>query len=617
MVALLVGILALAVANAAPPLGFLPNIIIFYADDYGWGDMESYGHPMSITPNLDRLAKEGTKLTAFYSSSPVCSPSRAALLTGRFQTRTGIWPGVFNADSVGGLPESEITIAKFLKMNGLNYRTAIVGKWHIGTGGENGTYLPTNRGFDFYTGIPYSHDMPDPPYCFPDKRGCWPATAIDPWNDTCPDSFDQSNFEHITEENLKYDYDPLAASQALRYKKRYLRDKKEFEKNNPGKKFKIPVELRRSENVYYEDNVAASSPPLPLYYGGVGDTHIVQQPVNITNVPSWYTNNVLSFINASVSAKEKFFVYMAFHQTHHPQFASSMFFNTSQRGMFGDAEAEMDYNLGKIMDYLTTMGVENETFVFFSSDNGPSLARETRGGTAGPLKCGKGTTWEGGQRVPGLAWMPGKVASGRVSRQMGSTLDMFPTIAELVDKPIPTDRYYDGYSMYDWLFTEKGGNGKSKRDTFYYWPYMPNPNQGWQQSLNAVRINQWKLQWITGGSHCPNYYADTDCRDNATETVLTTPKLFNLYQDVGEHYPPNVSQPFYSNIVKEVNKSWEFILKTDGLWAESEMHKGTNESYGPCCNWGCTPWPSCCDCDKINNTVTHQELFDTYYLNSN
>ena len=201
------------------------------------------------------------------------------------------------------------------------------------------------------------------------------SNAIDPWNNTCPDSFDQTNFDHITEANTKYDYDPVA-SQALKYKKRYLKDKKKFEQLNPGKKFKIPVELRRSENVYYEDNVAATSPPLPLYYGGVGNTEIIQQPVNITMVPSWYTDNVLSFINQSVSNNQKFFVYMAFHQTHHPQFASSMFFNTSQRGMFGDAEAEMDYNLGKIMDFLTTMGVDKETFVFFSSDNGPSLMRE-------------------------------------------------------------------------------------------------------------------------------------------------------------------------------------------------------------------------------------------------
>merc|ERR1719229_600372 len=122
--------------------------------------------------------------------------------------------------------------------------------------------------------------------------------------------------------------------------------------------------------------------------------------------------------------------------------------------MFGDAVSEMDFNIGRVIDYLKKIGVDKETFVFFSSDNGPSLTRETRGGNAGPLKCGKGTTWEGGQREPALAWMPGYIPSGKVTRQMGSTLDIFPTIAELVDKPIPKDRYYDGVSMYDWLFNK-------------------------------------------------------------------------------------------------------------------------------------------------------------------
>eukprot|EP01084_Bolivina_argentea_P289016 496190_1 len=520
----------------APPLGFLPNIIIFYADDYGYGDMESYGHPYSITPNLDRLSAEGTKLTSFYSSSPVCSPSRAALLTGRFQTRTGIWPGVFNADSVGGLPETEITIAKFLKMNGLAYKSSIIGKWHLGTGGPNGTYLPTNRGFDFYTGIPYSHDMPDPPYCFPNKRRCWPHTPMDPWNDTCVDSNDPY---------------PIETAQAITYKQQYEKFKQESKQS--GTPVTVPLQLQRSENVYYKDNViGTTSPPLPLYY----NKEIIQQPVNMTMIPSWYTNAAISFINQSVFNKDNFFLYYAFHQTHHPQFASSKFFNTSQRGMFGDAEAEMDYNIGLIMQYIKDIGVYNETFVFFSSDNGPSLARESRGGNAGPLKCGKGTTWEGGQREPAIAWMPKYIESDRISRQMGSTLDILPTIADLVDKPLPNDRYYDGVSMYDWLFKK---NGKSKRDTFYYWPTSPNNKSGWQQSLHAVRINQWKMHWITGGSHCKNYYKDPDCRDNATTNILKEPLLFNLYHDIGEAYGVNISETYYANIVETINKSWEFI----------------------------------------------------------
>ena len=171
--------------------------------------------------------------------------------------------------------------------------------------------------------------------------------------------------------------------------------------------------------------------------------------------------------------------------------------------------------------------------------------------------------------------MPGQIEAGRVSREMGSTLDILPTIAELVDQKLPTDRYYDGVSMYQWLFNK---NGKSKRDIFYYWPKDPNPSKGWQQSLHAIRINQWKLHWIIGGSHCNNDYADTDCRDNATEHVLKEPILFNLYHDVGEKYAVDITQTYYKDIVNKINGSWGTVLATEGLWGQSQTHLGNNNS---------------------------------------
>ena len=140
-----------------------PNIVILFADDLGYGDLGAYGHPTSSTPNLDQLARDGLVLTQFYSASPVCSPSRAALLTARYQTRSGIWPGVITANAVGGLPHNETTIAELLKNVG--YNTAIVGKWHLGVG-EKGMYLPKYQGFDYYLGIPYSVDMCPTEICF-------------------------------------------------------------------------------------------------------------------------------------------------------------------------------------------------------------------------------------------------------------------------------------------------------------------------------------------------------------------------------------------------------------------------------------------------------------------
>eukprot|EP01084_Bolivina_argentea_P289019 496194_1 len=550
--------------NSAPPLGFLPNIIIFYADDLGYGDLEGFGNPVSITPNIDELIRTGTKLTAFYSSAPVCSPSRAALLTGRFQTRSGVYPQVFGQSSIGGLPLNETTIPEFLKMNGLNYATAIVGKWHLGIS-ENGKYLPLHQGFDFFTGLPTVSDNPNPPYCFPDKRPCWPGTAIDPWVDICPDS-------NINE---TWDYQ-LAQSNPLKYQYVEARD-------------------RKSDDIQVTAN---GIPPNPLFW----NNEIIQQPVNITNTPDFYTNACLNFISDAIkNHSQPFFLYMAYHQIHHPQFASSRFFNTTQRGMVGDALSEMDYNIGRIMNYLKQKNINKKTFVFFSSDNGPSFARETRGGNSGSLKCGKGTTYEGGMRVPGIAWMPGYIEAGRVTRGLGSQLDVLPTIADLVDKQLPNDRYYDGVSMYKWLFTK---NGKSIRENIYYWPKDPNPKFGWQESLHAVRNKEWKLHWIVGGSHCNNDFSEPDCRGNATETILKTPELINLYHDVGEVYPVDVTQTYYKNIVKDLNKSWEFILNTKGIWGVSQINLGQNNSYAPCCSCDVSnnSWPNCCVCDKINST---------------
>ena len=202
--------------------------------------------------------------------------------------------------------------------------------------------------------------------------------------------------------------------------------------------------------------------------------------------------------------------------------------------------------------------------------------------------------------------MPGYITPGRVTRGIGSTLDILPTIADLVDQTLPTDRYYDGISMYNWLFNE----GESDRNVNYYWPEDPNPNLGWQNSLHAIRINQWKLHWIVSGSHCNNDYADHDCRNNATEHILDGPILFNLYHDVGEAYPVDINQTYYQSIVDNINKSWETILSTEGIFGTSQITMGSNNSYAPCCDAeinGCYPsvntsWPSCCVCDKVNST---------------
>ncbi|KAG9340023.1 hypothetical protein JZ751_022134 [Albula glossodonta] len=263
-----------------------PNVVLLYADDLGLGDLRSYGHPSSITPNLDKLAAYGLRFTDFYSSSPACSPSRAALLTGRYQTRSGVYPGVFYPGSIGGLPLNETTIAEVLKP--LGYATAIVGKWHLGVG-PNRMYLPTNQGFDHYLGIPYSHD----------QGPCQNLTCFPP-------------------------------------------DIKCFGMCDQGL---VTVPLMANDT-------------------------IKQQPVSFPDLEKAYSDFATQFISASARRKQPFFLYYPSHHTHRPQYAGKGTAGKSPRGPFGDALMEFDSTVGNIIQALEDSGVHNNTFVFFSADNG-------------------------------------------------------------------------------------------------------------------------------------------------------------------------------------------------------------------------------------------------------
>ncbi|KAG5846091.1 hypothetical protein ANANG_G00146040 [Anguilla anguilla] len=278
----------------------LPNFILIFADDLGFGDLGSYGHPSSVTPNLDKLASKGLRFTDFYSSSPVCSPSRAALLTGRYQTRSGIYPGVFYPGSKGGLPLNETTIAEVLKP--LGYATAIIGKWHLGVG-PNRMYLPTKQGFDHYLGVPYSHD----------QGPCQNLTCFPP-DIKCFGLCDQG----------------LVA--------------------------------------------------VPLM---ANDT-IKQQPINFLDLEKAYSDYATQFVSVSARRKQPFFLYYPSHHTHRPQFAGKGAAGKSPRGPFGDALMELDSTVGNLIQALEDHGVQNNTFVFFTSDNGPSLLRMSNGVTGPP-----------------------------------------------------------------------------------------------------------------------------------------------------------------------------------------------------------------------------------------
>lgn len=405
-----------------------PNIVFVYCDDLGYGDLGCYGHPTIRTPNIDSLARDGVRFTQFYSASPVCSPSRAALMTGRYPIRSGVTRVLF-PQSQGGLPDSERTVAQVLKTAG--YRTAAVGKWHLG---HLPQYLPTRRGFDSYFGIPYSNDMT-----------------------------------------------PVPGPGA------------------PG---------------------AARYPALPL----IRDEKIIENEPDQTRLTERYTDEAIKFIRASRG--NPFFLYYPQTFPHVPLYAGAKFKGKSTRGLYGDVVEEIDWSVGEILKTLKTTGLEKNTLVIFSSDNGPWLIKQDLGGSAGLLREGKGTTWDGGQRIPFLARWPGQIPAGRVSQARASTMDMLPTLAEVAGASAPTDRVLDGVSITAAL----RGTDESGDRPFFYWDV---------DQLRAVRQGEWKLHIST-----------KNVVDEPRETKkLDTPLLYNLTVDPSEKIDVAAKNP---DVVKQL-----------------------------------------------------------------
>ncbi len=432
------------------------NFIIIFADDLGYGDLGIYGHPTIKTPNLDRMANEGQKWTNFYVGASVCTPSRAALMTGRIPLRSGMASNVvrvLHPNSANGLPQSEITLAEQLKKAG--YTTGMVGKWHLGHKKE---YLPTNNGFDYYFGIPYSNDM-DLTRKLTASSGYW-----DLWT-------------------------------------------KEYENLTPAD-FNVPL-LKGTEQV--------------------------ERPADQNTLTKRYTADAIRWIKEN---KEKpFFMYLAHNLPHVPLFASNDYRGTSKRGLYGDVVEEVDNGVGQILEMLKEEGLAENTIVVFTSDNGPWLPTEISGGSAGLLRNGKGSTWEGGLREPGIFWGPGHIKP-KVVMDMGTTMDLFTTFSNLAGVPIPDDRIMDGVDLGPVLF----GDGKSPRNEMFY--YLG-------RDLYAVRVGAYKAHFITQEVYVPD----------AQITHHDPPLLFNVEQDPSERFNIADKHPDIVAKIKQVKAVHEANMK--------------------------------------------------------
>ena len=367
------GLLAAGAGRAAAPKP--PNFVVIFCDDLGYGDLGCYGSTTIRTPRLDALAAAGVRFTDFCSAAPVCSPSRAALLTGRYPVRSGITKVLF-PQSENGLPDSERTVAELLKARG--YATACIGKWHLG---HLPPFLPMNHGFDHYFGLPYSNDMEN------NKRG---------------------------------------------------------------------------------------DPPLPLMRNGA----IVEQPANQDTLTRRYTEEAVDFIRRSKDAP--FFLYVPHSMPHVPIHCSDAFRGTSQGGLYGDVIEEIDWSVGQIVDALAEAGVAENTLVVFTSDNGPWTHYKEHGGSPGPLRGQKGTTFEGGMREPGVFYWPGRLKP-RVETAFASTLDLLPTFLALAGGAPPEGVTLDGQDVSPMLLD---GTPPAEREFFYFLA----------DNLQSVRRGDWKYK---------------------------------------------------------------------------------------------------------------------------
>ena len=424
--------------NTSPASAAPPNIVIIFTDDQGYADVGVFGAKGFVTPNLDRLASEGRIFRNFHVAQPVCSASRAGLLTGCYPNRLGIH-GALGPRSAVGINSSEMTLAELVKQRG--YATAIFGKWHLG---DSPQFLPLRHGFDEYFGLPYSNDM-------------WPL------------------------------HPELAKlSPADEKRKRGYPDLRLFD----GDRVAIP-------NVNHEDQ---------------------------NHLTTWYTEHAVAFIEKNRA--HPFFLYLAHNMPHVPLHVSEKFRGKTARGLYGDVIEEIDWSVGQVLEALKRTGVEKNTWVIFTSDNGPWLSYGDHAGSALPLREGKGTCWEGGTREPCIMRWPGHIPAGTESRDMLMSIDLFPTIAKIVRADLPHHQL-DGLDVWPLI----AGQRRAKNPHASYWCYYE------QNQLQAVMSGdgRWKLQ-------LPHTYRSLGGKPGGQggtpvpyqQRKLETAELYDLVNDISE-----------------------------------------------------------------------------------
>ncbi|XP_053511558.1 arylsulfatase G isoform X2 [Artibeus jamaicensis] len=496
--------------------GQKPNFMIILADDMGWGDLGANWAETKDTANLDKMAAEGMRFVDFHAAASTCSPSRASLLTGRLGLRNGVTHN-FAVTSVGGLPLNETTLAEVLQQAG--YVTGMIGKWHLG---HHSSYHPNFRGFDYYFGIPYSHDM-----------GCTDTPG--------------------------YNHPPCPA---------------------------CPRGDRPSRS---PDRDCYTDVALPLYE----NLNIVEQPVNLSRLAWEYAEKATQFIQHASTSGRPFLLYVGLAHMHVPLPETQLSADPRGRGPYAAGLRELDSLMGQIKDTVDRTAKEN-TFVWFTGDNGPWAQKCELAGSVGPFtgswqvrrggSPAKQTTWEGGHRVPAVAYWPGRIPTNVTSTALLSVLDVFPTVLALAGARLPRGRRFDGLDASEVLF--------DRSQTGHRVLFHPNSGAaGEYGALQTVRLERYKAFFVTGGAKA--------CDGSVgPEQQHEPPLIFNLEDDGAEAVPLEPGSAEYQSVLPRVREVLADVLQDIADDHISKADYTQDPSVTPCCN----PHRIACRCRTTSRT---------------
>ncbi|NWU37195.1 STS sulfatase, partial [Hylia prasina] len=547
-----------------------PNMILLMADDLGIGDLGCYGNKTLRTPNIDRLSKEGVTLTQHIAASPLCTPSRAAFLTGRYPIRSGMAAfsrvGVFLfSASSGGLSSEEITFSKLLKQKG--YATALIGKWHLGMNCESSNdfcHHPLSHGFDFFYGLPVTN-----------FRDCKPGQG--------------SVFLKGVQKGLVIPIQIAGIALVSLAIVQYIG------------LLKVPFQALG----YFLLIITISVVVLIFFFYHfrhlncflMRDRQIIQQPLSYENLTQRLTKEAMQFIGRNTD--RPFLLVLSYLHVHTALYASENFKEKSKHGLYGDAVEEMDWSVGQILDVLEKHNLSNKTLVYFTSDQGAhveeiSSAGEVHGGYNGIYKGGKSTNWEGGIRVPGLLRWPGVIQAGAHIDEPTSNMDIFPTIVKLADAQLPSDRIIDGHDLLPLL---QGKVTRSKHEFLFHYCNAYLNAVRWQPG-NSESI--WKVFFFT-----PNFSPEDSngCYDSHVcfchggfITRHDPPLLFDLSRDPEEKVPltPETESHFY-DVLRVVHQAVDNHTRT--LHAVPNQLSWDNLLWKPWLQLCCSSLFQSCYCD--------------------